>query len=114
MRFTQLLREATTRAILADYAATTSGGAEFGEVANDEQHIVDVSRQVSELTLTGTELTDTWISPRGTYYALVSLEAEKFSEAVSRMDQLSEPVRQAIVDRADEAFAELDEEADRQ
>ena len=51
-------------AILADYAATTSGGAEFGEVANDEQHIVDVSRQVSELTLTGTELTDTWISPR--------------------------------------------------
>ncbi len=98
------------RAMLKDYAATTTGGEEFGTAANDEQHIVDVSKQITDLSLSGTEMTDSWISQNGTFYALVSLDVEKFSDSVNRMNQLSERVREAVVERADQAFAELDEE----
>ena len=102
--------ETGVKAMLKDYASTTTGGRDFGESANDEQHIVDVSKQITDLSLSGTELTDTWISQTGTYYALVSLDVEKFSESVSQMEQLSEQTRQAVVDRAAQSFAELEEE----
>lgn len=98
------------KAMLKDYAATTTGGREFGEAANDEQHIVDVSKQITDISLAGTEPIANWISQNGTYYALVSLDVEKFSDAVSRMDQLSESVRRAVVERAQDSFKELDDE----
>lgn len=100
------------KAMLKDYAATTTGGQEFGEAANDEQHIVDVSKQITDMSLAGTEQTASWISQTGTYYALVALDVEKFSDAVSRMDQLSESVRRAVVERAEDSFRELNEEVE--
>jgi hypothetical protein len=111
---TEIARSLQTRvqAMLKDYGATTTGGEEFGEAANDEQHIVDVSKQITNMSLSGTEMTDSWISQNGTYYALVALDVEKFSDSVSRMDQLSERVRRAVVERAEASFAELDEEID--
>jgi len=95
--------------MLKDYQATTTGGRDFGMAANDEQHIQDVSKQITDMTLAGTQMTDSWVSDSGTFWALVTLDVEKFSEAVGQMDQLSETIRQAVVDRADDAFAELDE-----
>ena len=59
-------------------------------------------------------LTDSWISKTGTYYALVALDVEKFSDAVNRMDQLSESVRRAVVERAEESFLEMNEEIERE
>ncbi len=100
------------KAMLKDYASTTTGGEEFGRAANDEQHVVDVSKQITDMTLSGTEMTDSWISGNGTLYALMSLDVEKFSDSVNRMNQLSEAVREAVVERADAAFAELDEEVE--
>jgi hypothetical protein len=96
------------RSMLKDYQSTTTGGAEFGSSANDEQHVVDVSKQITDMSLTGTEIQDTWISNSGTYYTLMVLDVEKFEQSVGQMNQLSENVRKAIADRAGEAFAELD------
>ncbi len=96
------------RSMLKDYQATTSGGPEFGETASDEQHIVDVSKQITDISLTGTEIQDTWISNSGTYYTLMALDVERFENSVSGMKRLSESVRQAITERAEAAFAELD------
>ena len=109
---TEIARTLSTqvKAMLKDYASTTTGGQEFGRAANDEQHIVDVSKQITDMSLSGTEMADSWISKTGTYYALVALDVEKFSDAVSRMDQLSESVRRAVVDRAEDSFSELNEE----
>jgi uncharacterized protein (DUF2252 family) len=75
---TEIARSLAVRvtSMLKDYQSTTTGGAEFGTSAADEQHITDVSKQI----------TDT----------------------VRRMTALSEAVRQAVVDRADKAFEELD------
>lgn len=100
-------------AMLKDYQATTTGGEDFGSAAADEQHVVDVSRQITETTLAGTELVDSWISSSGTFYALVALDVESFKEAVSQMRDLSERVRAAVVDRAERAFEDLDRQLDR-
>jgi hypothetical protein len=112
---TEIARSLQTgvRAMLKDYGATTTGGEEFGDSANDEQHVIDVSKQITNMSLSGTEMTDSWISKNGTYYALVALDVEKFADSVSRMDQLSEQVRRAVVERADASFAELDEEIEK-
>ena len=109
---TEIARTLSTKvkAMLKDYESTTTGGQEFGRAANDEQHIVDVSKQITDMSLSGTEMADSWISQTGTYYALVGLDVEKFSNAVSRMDQLSESVRRAVVERAEDSFSELNEE----
>ena len=113
---TEIARTLSTKvkAMLKDYASTTTGGQEFGRAANDEQHIVDVSKQITDMSLAGTEMADSWISKTGTYYALVALDVEKFSDAVNRMDQLSESVRRAVVERAEESFTELGEEIERE
>ena len=94
--------------ILKDYQATTTGGALFGTAAADEQHIEIISKQVTDANLTGSELVDAWISETGTYYALVALDAKKFKDTVSRMGSLSEPLRKAIIERADKSFEELE------
>lgn len=96
------------KAMLKDYQATTTGGGAFGEAANDEQEIVDVARQVTELNLSGTRQEDTWISKTGTYYVLVSLDVDAFKNTVSKMGHLSEDIRRAVSVRADQAFTDLD------
>jgi len=101
---TEISRTLTVQveAMIKDYQSTTTGGAEFGAAANDEQHITDVSRQITDHSLAGTELVDSWISERGTFYALVALDAERFKDAISQMRQLSEGVRPAAIeDRED-------------
>lgn len=101
-------------AMLKDYQATTTGGQEFGTSAADEQHVRDVSKTITDMTLSGTEFIDSWVSNTGTYYALVSLDVEKFKEMVNKIYTLSESVRKAVIERADKAFSELDSEIDKQ
>ena len=99
------------QSMLKDYQSTTTGGEEFGTAANDEQHIVDVAKQITDTTLSGTEQREQWISKNsGTFYALVCMNVEKFSDAVNSMNQLSENVRKAVVERAEKAFDELSQE----
>ena len=100
--------QSRVNAMLEDYAATRSNAEDFGLASIDEQHLVDVSKQITNVTLAGTEVTDTWVSQDATLYALVTLDAAKFADAVSRMSQLSEEVRQAVVERADATFADPD------
>ena len=100
------------KALYKDYQATTTGGEDFGTAANDEQHVVDVSKQITKTTLSGTQVAATWMSKTGTLWMLVKLDPEAFSKALSGMKQLDENVRRAIVERANEAFKELDEATD--
>ena len=93
------------RAILRDYKAGTSAGAEAQSAT--EQHIRDAAEQVTETTLSGTRLEDTWISNAGTFWALVVLDTESFKDSVQNMRQLDEAMRTAIIERADKSFAEL-------
>ena len=100
--------ELSVQSMLKDYQSTTTGGEYFAQAANDEQHIEDVSRQMTNITLTGTRQEDHWISDTGTLYVLMALDVDDFKEAIHGMDQLNEDLRRAIEERADEAFRELD------
>lgn len=106
--------ELKVQSMLKDYQSTTTGGEEFGTAANDEQHIVDVAKQITDTTLTGTEQKDTWVSDSGTLYVLMCADLNKFRNAVGNMKQLSESVRQAVVERAEKAFDELSKEINAQ
>lgn len=98
------------KSMLKDYQSTTTGGEAFGQAANDEQHIEDVSKQITDTTLTGSELRKTWISNPGTLYVLMCIDLQKFKDALNNMSQLNEQVRAAVVERADKAFEALDKE----
>jgi hypothetical protein len=101
------------KAMLKDYQATTTGGEEYGTNAADEQHIVDVSKQLTDIELVGVEQRDMWISPSGQVYVLMVYDSEKFSTAVSSMKNLSENIRKAVIERADANFRELDEDLEK-
>lgn len=105
--------EVKVQSMLKSYMSTTTGGEEFGTAANDEQHIVDVSKQITQTTLSGTEQKDSWISNSGTFYALVCMDLNKFSGAIQNMGQLSENIRKAVVERAEKAFDELSKEIEK-
>lgn len=106
--------ELKVQSMLKDYQSTTTGGEEFGKAANDEQHIVDVAKQITDITLSGTEQKESWISDGGTLYVLMCADLEKFKDSVNNMNQLSESVRKAVTERADKAFEELSKEIEAQ
>ena len=111
---TDLARNLQTKvkALYKDYMATTTGGAGYGTNANDEQHVVDVAKQITSVTLSGTQPVNGWMSKTGTLWMLVKLDPAAFSKALAGMKQLDENVRRGIVERADKAFKELDEATD--
>lgn len=106
--------ELKVQSMLKDYQSTTTGGEDFGKAANDEQHIVDVAKQITDITLSGTEQKESWISDSGTLYVLMCADIEKFKNSVNSMSQLSESVRKAVTERADKAFEELSKEIEAQ
>jgi hypothetical protein len=99
--------QVSLNSMLKDYQATTTGGANYGTDAADEQHIESITKQITSMNLSGTELIDSWISENGTYYVLIALDAEKFKDSINKMGNLNENLRKAIVERADKAFEEL-------
>jgi len=95
------------KAMLKDYQASTTGGPE-SQTAN-EQHIEDVSKQVTDMTLSGSRLEDTWVNEEtGTFWALVVLDADAFKDSLSKAGSLDERLRAHIIQRANRAFSELD------
>ena len=94
--------------MLKDYQATTAGGGEFKNAANDEQHVQDATKQITNTTLAGTEISETWVSKVSTIHSLVCLNVERFKGTVAGMKQLDEQIRKAVVGRAEKAWDELD------
>ena len=98
----------TVISILKDYQAVTTVQGVSGTDALDEQHIEIVTKEITDMNFSGTEIVDSWMSDSGTYYVLVVLYAERFKENVQKMDSLSVPLKNTIREQADEAFEELD------
>ena len=98
------------RSAIHDYQATTTGGSEFGKAAADEQHIEDVAKNITDLTVGGVSLQESWISSSGTYYTLMRLDLDQLKNIVDHMNTLSDGVRKAVIQRAEKAFHQLDVE----
>ena len=100
--------EVEVKSMLKDYQATTTGGQNFGNAASDEQHIEEVSKQLTNSVLRGTEVAEIFAGEDGTVFALVVLKPEAFQDAVNGMKQLPEAERRAVVEHSKAAHEELD------
>lgn len=106
---TELARSLQVRvkAMLKDYQASTTGGPD--SETSSEQHIEDVSKQITDMTLSGSRLEEVWVNEEtGTFWALVVLDVDAFKDSLTKAGNLDERLRAHIVERADRAFRELD------
>lgn len=109
---TEIARQLNTvvQSLLTDYQATVTGGEYFGTAADDEQMVVDVSRQITDVAVSGVRQTDTWISRDGnTLYVLMELDAEAFGQALAGLAGLDAGVREYVESNRQRSFDELDE-----
>jgi len=99
--------QAQVRSLLESYQATTTGGAQFGEAANDEQHVENMVAQVGKMDLSGAGMEEMWMSPTGTMWVLAAVDVDEFTRKVNAMSQLSEQVREDVVERAREGMGRM-------
>jgi hypothetical protein len=92
-------------AMLLDYASTQPGRRDFDLARDGKQHIARAARKVTDAALAKASLREAWHSPADVDYVLVALDADAFSSAVREMTQLLPSLRQALLERADAAFA---------
>jgi hypothetical protein len=101
--------ELGVQAMLSDYQATVTGGEYFGTAADDEQMVVDVSRQITDISLSGVRQTETWVSNDGsTMFVLMELDGEAFGAALAGLEGLDAGVREYVEQNRADAFAEMD------
>jgi hypothetical protein len=93
------------KSVLTDYQAAKGGVV--------EQQIEDQSKQITEMTLSGTRMAKYWVGKDGTYYALIALELEAYSSAIQGAQNIEPPLRDALVDRARKSFSARDTEVSR-
>jgi hypothetical protein len=105
---TELARQlqVQVKAMLKQYAA--EGGTDKGDFS--EEKTDDVSRQLTDLSLSGTRAVKTHVSQGATqrFYSLVCIEPDKLADAIDKMKQLNSAARKALKSRAKTAFKELD------
>lgn len=99
------LLEVRVKAILTDHQSVNG--------AKSTQVIEENSKQITDISLSGTRMAKYWIGPDGTYYALMTLGLDDFKSNVQRMPNLEEPTRQAVLRNATKAFAVQDDETSR-
>jgi hypothetical protein len=93
------------KSILADYQAVKGGA--------NEQVIEENSKQITDMSLSGTRMAEYFIAPDGTYYALVTLGIDEFKSTVAKAPGIEEPIRQTLIENATKAFSVQDDETSR-
>lgn len=107
---TEIARELNLRvkAMVKDYQRSVTGGGAMHVAADDEQYAADVAKQITDISLSGTHLEDTWFSEDGHCFALMVLDVDGFRDAVAGAAGLDKSVRDYVVRNAEKAFQELD------
>ena len=105
--------ETYSASLMKDYMSSTTAG---DMSASDEQQFVEsATKTFSAGTLSGVVITEYWYHPDGTVYSLAKLDLDRFTDSVSKMNELSAAVRDYVQKNAAKAFEGLDaEEAKRQ
>jgi len=99
--------QAEVRSLLESYQATTTGGSDYGDSVNDEQHVENMIAQVAKMDISGAGMEEMWISSTNTMWVLAAVDIEEFSRKVNEMTQLNEQIREDIVERAREGQGRL-------
>jgi hypothetical protein len=106
---TELARtlQVRVKSMLKDYQAATQGGPE--NATSSEQYIEDTSKQITDVTLSGSRMEENFVSKTGTFWALVVLDLDAFKDSLQKANELNEAVRAAILERAQRSFQQLDQ-----
>lgn len=106
---TELARmlQVRVKSMLKDYQAAAQGGPD--DATKSEQYIEDTSKQITDLTLSGSRLEETFVSETGTFWALVVLDVDAFKDSLQRANELNDEVRAGIIERAERSFRSLDQ-----
>lgn len=107
---TEIARELNLRvkAMVKDYQRSVTGGGAMHVAADDEQYVADVAKQITDVSLPGTRLEETWFSDDGHCFALMVLDLDGFRDAVAGAAGLDRSIRDHVVRNAEKAFQELD------
>lgn len=98
-----------TAALMKDYAASTMAG--NPDETSEEQHVEQTIKTFTKAELAGVQIVDRWKDPEsGEQFALARMDLSAFEDYLQRGSDLSEAVRQRVVDRAEKAFADLSRE----
>jgi hypothetical protein len=106
---TELARvlQVRVKSMLKDYQSATQGGPDNATAS--EQYVEDTSKQITDVTLSGSRIEETFVSETGTFWALVVLDVEAFKDSLQKANDLNSEVRAAIVERAERSFRSLDQ-----
>jgi len=98
-----------TAALMKDYQASTMAG--NPNETSEEQHVEQTIKTFTKAELAGVQIIDHWKDPESEeFFALARMDLSTFEEYLKQGSDLSEAVRQSIVERAEKAFQELAEE----
>jgi len=98
--------ETRVQAMIKDYQ---SQGEDTGKEFTEER-VVQVSRQLTDQSLTGTRVVESFLTkeePRD-HYSLVCIDAKSFGDLVQQMNSLSQTARDALKKRAEAEFSDMD------
>ncbi|MEE8431770.1 MAG: hypothetical protein V3S16_11015, partial [Candidatus Desulfatibia sp.] len=92
---------------MKDYMASTSAA----DAVSDEQHVEQGIKTVVNQTLSGVSVVDRCSDKENkTYYSLVSMDFNRFKDALEKSKELSERVKAHVKKNADKVFDDLKKE----
>ncbi len=95
-----------TAALMKDYQASTMAG--NPEETSEEQHVEQTIKTFTKAELSGVQIIDHWKDPESEeLFALARMDFSTFEDYLKRGSELSEEVRQRVVERAEKAFEDL-------
>lgn len=98
-----------TAALMKDYQASTMAG--NPQETSEEQHVENTIKTFTKAELAGVQIVDHWKDPEtGELFALARMDLSVFEDILKQGAELSEAVRQKVVDRAEKAFEDLAKE----
>ena len=98
-----------TASLTKDYVSSIMAG--DPNVTSEEQLFERVIKQVTTMTLSGSEIVDHWQNPEtGEFFSLARLDLNAFKDNLERMKDLNEKVKKYIRENADRMFNELEKE----
>lgn len=101
--------EARVQAVVEHYGKSHHGHKDFGNPPNLKL-MKETSQNITKDAMQMSEINDFWITPKNEVYALVSLTATAFDDAVGRMSRLSEELRKEMHKRAEKTIAQAEKE----
>lgn len=106
--------------LFKEYLANTTAG--NMEAASVEQHVEDVTKQVTDTTLVGSQIVQYWENPKNPKqaYALARLDLEqflktmdKYESAMGQFKELDAKIKESVKNNARNAFGELNQELEK-